>query len=134
VAVDWFNEEGTRGKGHRREKRGSRGCGTKEQVALMVVRFLLLAHFSRVSLSVCCPCWLAAHSLSGSLSLSLSLRLPSLSAVFVFAVVLQRCVRRRAAISVLANPSCPDADAARKAVDEVFERCYADTEPFKAIP
>jgi len=45
-----------------------------------------------------------------------------------------RCVRRRAAISVMANPACPDAATARAAVDEVFERCYADMEPFKAIP
>jgi len=43
------------------------------------------------------------------------------------------CVRRRAIISVANNPNCPGI-AATKAVDKVFDQCYADTEPFGSIP
>ena len=42
----------------------------------------------------------------------------------------QECVRRRAVISVQANPSCPSRAAAEKAVNAVFDSCYNDTRPF----
>jgi inner membrane protease ATP23 len=44
---------------------------------------------------------------------------------------MQECVKRRAALSVGANPNCADP---KRSVDEVFETCYADTEPFGFIP
>lgn len=45
----------------------------------------------------------------------------------------QECVRRRAALSVLGNPNCPNADAASLVVDQVFEHCFSDTRPFDEI-
>jgi hypothetical protein len=47
---------------------------------------------------------------------------------------LQACVRRRAVISVMSNVSCSGIEEAKAAVDDIFDRCYADTEPFGAIP
>ena len=41
-----------------------------------------------------------------------------------------RCVRRRAELSVSMHPGCPDADAARAAVQRAWETCYRDTAPF----
>ncbi|EIW87409.1 hypothetical protein CONPUDRAFT_116642 [Coniophora puteana RWD-64-598 SS2] len=45
----------------------------------------------------------------------------------------QTCVRRRAVLSVRANPNCPDEAAAERAVNEVWESCFADTRPFDEI-
>lgn len=44
------------------------------------------------------------------------------------------CVRRRAQLSVEANPYCPSEDAARLAVNAVFDSCYDDTAPFDHHP
>lgn len=44
----------------------------------------------------------------------------------------QRCVRRRAELSVAMNPHCRY--TAKAAVDRAFERCFADTAPFDRIP
>mmetsp|Transcript_11391 Transcript_11391/g.18063 ORF Transcript_11391/g.18063 Transcript_11391/m.18063 type:complete len:255 (-) Transcript_11391:256-1020(-) len=43
-----------------------------------------------------------------------------------------KCVKRRAALSVKANPNC--ADKAEEYVDAAFERCYKDTFPFDRHP
>ncbi|KAF9915773.1 Mitochondrial inner membrane protease atp23 [Lobosporangium transversale] len=42
----------------------------------------------------------------------------------------QECVKRRAILSVEANPECPSRTAAERAVNGVFESCYNDTRPF----
>lgn len=43
-----------------------------------------------------------------------------------------KCVKRRAALSVKANPNC--ADKADEYVEAAFERCYKDTFPFDRHP
>ncbi|OAX38948.1 hypothetical protein K503DRAFT_769956 [Rhizopogon vinicolor AM-OR11-026] len=45
----------------------------------------------------------------------------------------QACVRRRAILSVRANPMCSDEAAAERAVNEVWESCFNDTRPFDEI-
>jgi len=45
----------------------------------------------------------------------------------------QACVRRRAILSVRANPKCPDEATAARAVNEVWESCFNDTRPFDEI-
>jgi inner membrane protease ATP23 len=45
----------------------------------------------------------------------------------------QECVRRRATDSVSARPFCKDREMAAKAVNEVWESCFADTRPFDEI-
>lgn len=50
-----------------------------------------------------------------------------------FAKQFQKCIRRRAEISVAMNPKC-DALAAKQAVDKAWDTCYNDTEPFDKIP
>ena len=42
-------------------------------------------------------------------------------------------MRRRAVLSVRANPACPDQAAAEKAVNEVWESCFNDTRPFDEV-
>ena len=42
-------------------------------------------------------------------------------------------MRRRAILSVRANPACPDEAAAERAVNEVWESCFADTRPFDEV-
>jgi hypothetical protein len=42
-------------------------------------------------------------------------------------------VRRRAILSVRANPACPDDATAEKAVNEVWESCFSDTRPFDEV-
>jgi inner membrane protease ATP23 len=42
-------------------------------------------------------------------------------------------VRRRAAISVAANPACPNQATAERAVNEVWESCFNDTRPFDEV-
>ena len=44
----------------------------------------------------------------------------------------QACVKRRAALSVKANPNCRE--RAHEFVDAAFERCYQDTYPFDRHP
>lgn len=46
----------------------------------------------------------------------------------------QRCVRRRAELSVAMNPHCRGPGRAKQAVDNAFEQCFADTAPFDRIP
>lgn len=45
----------------------------------------------------------------------------------------QECVRRRAALSVMANPNCKDREMAELVVDQVFDQCFSDTRPFDEI-
>lgn len=45
----------------------------------------------------------------------------------------QRCVKRRAALSVGMNPNCGNGRAAH-AVDKVFDTCFNDTAPFAYVP
>ncbi|GAA5998297.1 putative metalloprotease [Rhodotorula paludigena] len=45
----------------------------------------------------------------------------------------QACVRRRAILSVAANPNCKSKDEAERVVNEVFESCWPDTRPFDEI-
>lgn len=45
----------------------------------------------------------------------------------------QACVRRRAVLSVRANPACPDTASAERAVNEVWESCFSDTRPFDEV-
>ena len=46
----------------------------------------------------------------------------------------QKCVRRRAELSVAMNPNCTSDAHAKQVVDEVFERCFKDTAPYDDIP
>lgn len=43
----------------------------------------------------------------------------------------QDCVKRRALLSIQMNPAC--GGEAEKIIDEVFESCFRDTEPFDEI-
>ncbi|GAA5976804.1 hypothetical protein JCM10908_005636 [Rhodotorula pacifica] len=45
----------------------------------------------------------------------------------------QACVRRRAILSVAANPNCKSREEAERVVNEVFESCWPDTRPFDEI-
>ncbi|GAC77528.1 ku70-binding protein [Moesziomyces antarcticus T-34] len=46
----------------------------------------------------------------------------------------QKCVKRRAVISILANPACNgDKEKAERTVDEVFDSCFRDTRPFDEV-
>ena len=42
-------------------------------------------------------------------------------------------MRRRAVLSVRANPVCPDEATAERAVNEVWESCFNDTRPFDEV-
>jgi len=46
---------------------------------------------------------------------------------------LQRCVRRRAALSMMARPGVKDEVHASKIVNEVWDSCFNDTRPFDEI-
>lgn len=46
---------------------------------------------------------------------------------------LQDCVRRRATLSVRANPHCESDEVAKLVVDQVFKECFNDTRPFDEI-
>ncbi|GAA5962468.1 hypothetical protein JCM21900_006403 [Sporobolomyces salmonicolor] len=52
---------------------------------------------------------------------------------FTFAKQHQACVRRRAILSVAANPNCKSREEAERAVNEVWESCWPDTRPFDEI-
>lgn len=46
----------------------------------------------------------------------------------------QECVKRRAVLSILANPACEGSrEKAERTVDEVFESCFGDTRPFDEV-
>ncbi|SCZ98927.1 BZ3500_MvSof-1268-A1-R1_Chr3-1g05714 [Microbotryum saponariae] len=45
----------------------------------------------------------------------------------------QACVRRRATLSVAANPYCKDEQEAQKIVNEVWHSCWPDTRPFDEV-
>ncbi|GAA5821409.1 hypothetical protein JCM11251_004609 [Rhodosporidiobolus azoricus] len=45
----------------------------------------------------------------------------------------QACVRRRAILSVTANPNCKSREEAERVVNEVWESCFPDTRPFDEI-
>jgi mitochondrial inner membrane protease ATP23 len=55
------------------------------------------------------------------------------SSPFTFTKKHQTCVRRRAALSVSANPYCDSKEQAEKIVNEVFESCWNDTRPFDEV-
>ncbi|WCJ26252.1 Mitochondrial inner membrane protease ATP23 [Euphorbia peplus] len=46
----------------------------------------------------------------------------------------QECVKRRAKLSVMANPNCKSESAAKNAVEAVWDVCYNDTAPFDKAP
>lgn len=47
----------------------------------------------------------------------------------------QRCVRRRAMLSCMANPSFKgDPDYVQRTVDKVYQQCYNDFSPFGSVP
>ncbi|KAI8053091.1 metalloprotease ATP23 [Syncephalis plumigaleata] len=52
---------------------------------------------------------------------------------FKFAKQLQACVKRRAILSVSQNPPCSAPGVAERAVHEVFDSCFNDTQPFDEI-
>lgn len=70
-----------------------------------------------------------ANSLSGDCKFTRELRRGFLS----ISKQHQACVRRRAVMSVRANPACPDDATAERAVNEVWESCFNDTRPFDEI-
>ncbi|CDR40448.1 CYFA0S05e00628g1_1 [Cyberlindnera fabianii] len=45
----------------------------------------------------------------------------------------QECVKRRAVLSVMANPGCKDKEMATAVVNEVWDSCFSDTRPFDDI-
>lgn len=45
----------------------------------------------------------------------------------------QDCIRRRAVISVAANPHCKDEATAQEVVDTVWKSCFNDTRPFERV-
>ncbi|WLF79508.1 Mitochondrial inner membrane protease atp23 [Lodderomyces elongisporus] len=45
----------------------------------------------------------------------------------------QECIRRRAVLSVEANPVCKSREEAEKAVDVVWKSCFNDTRPFERV-
>jgi len=45
----------------------------------------------------------------------------------------ERCIRRRAELSVSMNPNCGERKA-KEAVNHVYHACYNDTMPFERIP
>ncbi|KAH9963602.1 metalloprotease ATP23 [Russula dissimulans] len=70
-----------------------------------------------------------ANSLSGDCSWAREIQ----RGTFSFSKQHQACVRRRAVLSVMANPNCPDKASAERAVNEVWESCSNDTRPFDEI-
>lgn len=53
--------------------------------------------------------------------------------IFNFSQGHQKCVRRRAALSVRANPNCKSDEQAVQVVNQVFDSCFNDTRPFEEI-
>ncbi|KAG7192786.1 Mitochondrial inner membrane protease atp23 [Scheffersomyces spartinae] len=50
-----------------------------------------------------------------------------------FSTKFQSCVRRRAVLSVTANPKCKDAAEAEAVVGHVWNSCFNDTRPFERV-
>lgn len=55
------------------------------------------------------------------------------AAKFNFSKGHQECVKRRATLSVRANPNCKSDLEAARVVNQVFDSCYFDTRPFDDI-
>ncbi|KAI0270105.1 metalloprotease ATP23 [Russula aff. rugulosa BPL654] len=70
-----------------------------------------------------------ANSLSGDCSWAREIQ----RGRFSFSKQHQACVRRRAVLSVMANPNCQDKESAERAVNEVWESCFNDTRPFDEV-
>ncbi|KAI9057013.1 hypothetical protein FKP32DRAFT_1553425, partial [Trametes sanguinea] len=70
-----------------------------------------------------------ANSLSGDCKWSREVR----RGFVAFSKQHQECVRRRAVLSVIANPACPDKATAERVVNEVWESCFNDTRPFDEV-
>ncbi|KAG9224455.1 hypothetical protein CCMSSC00406_0007648 [Pleurotus cornucopiae] len=70
-----------------------------------------------------------ANSLSGDCKWTREVR----RGVVRFSKQHQECVRRRAVLSVTSNAACPNKEAAERAVNEVWDSCFADTRPFDEI-
>jgi hypothetical protein len=49
-------------------------------------------------------------------------------------ICMQACVRRRAVLSMIGSPGCPDEAACESAVDSVWDTCYNDIAPFSRAP
>ncbi|QPG76021.1 hypothetical protein FOA43_003407 [Brettanomyces nanus] len=45
----------------------------------------------------------------------------------------QRCVKRKAILSVMGHPACKSKEQAEQVVDEVFRSCFNDTRPYESI-
>lgn len=45
----------------------------------------------------------------------------------------QSCIKRRATLSVAANPRCSGDEEAEKVVESVFQSCFNDTRPFERV-
>lgn len=45
----------------------------------------------------------------------------------------QQCIKRRAILSVTANPNCTSTDQAEKVVNTVWQSCFNDTRPFERV-
>jgi len=52
---------------------------------------------------------------------------------FTFMKQHQECTRRRAVLSVRANPACKDDATAERVVSDVWDSCFNDTRPFDEI-
>ncbi|KAI8073179.1 metalloprotease ATP23 [Gongronella butleri] len=70
-----------------------------------------------------------AASLSGDCRWTNELR----RGFYTFTKQHQACVKRRAVLSVQQNPHCKSKEEAERAVNSVFESCFADTRPFDEI-
>ena len=73
-----------------------------------------------------------AASLSGDCSFRRELDRGNINPVRI-AGAGQRCVRRRAQLSVSMHPHCPDPETAAKAVARAWEWCYPDMAPFDEV-
>ena len=49
-------------------------------------------------------------------------------------IIMQACVRERASKSIMCVREDMSEAEARKAVDQVFDACFADTVPFERVP
>ncbi|QRW22021.1 peptidase family M76 protein [Rhizoctonia solani] len=74
-----------------------------------------------------------AASLSGD-STSGTYLLSSHTSVNLIWATIKACARRRAVLSVMANPACKSQEEAERAVNEVWESCFKDTRPFDEVP
>ncbi|KAI8393529.1 metalloprotease ATP23 [Radiomyces spectabilis] len=70
-----------------------------------------------------------AASLSGDCNWSREIQ----RGFYTFTKQHQACVKRRAILSVAENPNCKNMEEAERAVNSVFDSCFADTRPFDEI-